>query len=100
MTAHNGANANFPPGAQIAPSQVKVLVMEDSSEVLNQKAIQFAKTNRNKQTVYASAEDRPAADEPPTLSKPILTGRDETPLPVVPAQSTVRLRIHIKRTVQ
>jgi hypothetical protein len=26
MTAHNGANANMPAGAQIAPSQVKVLV--------------------------------------------------------------------------
>lgn len=27
MTGHNGMNANFPPGAQIAPSQVKVLIM-------------------------------------------------------------------------
>jgi len=27
MTGHNGANANFPAGAQIAPSQTKVLVM-------------------------------------------------------------------------
>lgn len=27
MTAHNGANANMPAGAQIAPSQIKVLVM-------------------------------------------------------------------------
>jgi uncharacterized Zn-binding protein involved in type VI secretion len=27
MTAHNGANANFPPGAQIAPSQTKVTVI-------------------------------------------------------------------------
>jgi len=27
MTAHNGSNANFPPGAQIAPSQTKVLSM-------------------------------------------------------------------------
>ncbi len=26
MTAHNGANANLPAGAQVAPSQVKVLV--------------------------------------------------------------------------
>jgi hypothetical protein len=26
MTAHNGANANMPAGAQIAPSQAKVLV--------------------------------------------------------------------------
>jgi hypothetical protein len=26
MTAHNGSNANFPAGAQIAPSQTKVLV--------------------------------------------------------------------------
>lgn len=26
MTAHNGSNANMPAGAQIAPSQVKVLV--------------------------------------------------------------------------
>ena len=26
MTAHNGSNANFPAGAQIAPSQAKVLV--------------------------------------------------------------------------
>ncbi len=26
MTAHNGSNANAPPGAQIAPSQMKVLV--------------------------------------------------------------------------
>lgn len=27
MTAHNGSNANMPAGAQVAPSQVKVLVM-------------------------------------------------------------------------
>lgn len=27
MTAHNGSNANMPAGAQIAPSQTKVLVM-------------------------------------------------------------------------
>ena len=27
MTGQNGANANMPSGAQIAPSQVKVLVM-------------------------------------------------------------------------
>lgn len=27
MTAHNGMNANMPAGAQIAPSQTKVLVM-------------------------------------------------------------------------
>lgn len=26
MTAHNGSNANAPPGAQIAPSQTKVIV--------------------------------------------------------------------------
>lgn len=26
MTGHNGSNANAPPGAQIAPSQVKVIV--------------------------------------------------------------------------
>jgi uncharacterized Zn-binding protein involved in type VI secretion len=26
MTAHNGANANFPAGSQLAPSQTKVLV--------------------------------------------------------------------------
>ena len=26
VTAHNGSNANAPPGAQIAPSQVKVLI--------------------------------------------------------------------------
>ncbi len=26
MTAHNGSNANMPSGAQIAPSQVKVLI--------------------------------------------------------------------------
>jgi hypothetical protein len=27
MTAHNGANANMPAGAQLAPSQAKVMVM-------------------------------------------------------------------------
>lgn len=27
LTAHNGANANMPSGAQIAPSQVKVIVI-------------------------------------------------------------------------
>jgi hypothetical protein len=27
MTGHNGSNANMPAGAQIAPSQVKVLIM-------------------------------------------------------------------------
>ncbi|MBU1701609.1 MAG: DUF4150 domain-containing protein [Candidatus Eisenbacteria bacterium] len=27
MTAHNGTNANMPAGAQIAPSQTKVLIM-------------------------------------------------------------------------
>ncbi len=27
MTGHNGANANFPAGAQIAPSQTKVIIL-------------------------------------------------------------------------
>lgn len=27
LTAHNGSNSNMPAGAQIAPSQVKVIVM-------------------------------------------------------------------------
>ena len=96
----DGAENNTIDIDNVQAQQVKALVMEDSAEVLNQMAVQFAKTNRNKDTAYASTEGRPAADDPPTLPKPILTGRDDAPKPVPPAQSTVRLRIHIKRTVQ
>lgn len=90
---------------EVEPEQVKALAAEDSREMLDVLAKQYAAANQNSETVLASTreKDTDSASTPtdyPPLTVPILTGRHGSPPSVEPAQSTVRLRIHIKRSVQ
>lgn len=90
---------------EVQPEQIKALASEDSREMLDVLAKQYAAANQNTETLLAAARENdtdstlPPADYPP-LTVPILTGRHESPPSVESTQSTIRLRIHIKRSVQ
>lgn len=88
---------------QVRSEQIKALALEDSPERLNIMAIQYARANKDKDTAFARAHNPNPESTPleqPALTVPILTGRNENPDPAQSSQSNVRLRIHIRRTVQ
>lgn len=89
----------------VQAEQIKALAVEDSPESLHVMARQFSIANdkKNKDTAFAAApgENPGSADNrQPTLSVPILTGKQGSPKAAEQSQSTVRLRIHIRRAVE
>jgi hypothetical protein len=90
--------------SDVRAEQIKALAVEDSPESLNVMARQFAIANdkKNNDTEFAlTRESNPGSvDSIPPLSVPIPTGRQEVPKAADQSQSKVRLRIHIRRTVE
>jgi hypothetical protein len=89
----------------VQTEQVRTLALEDSREMLNRLAGQYASANIKKDSVFAK-DDRPVDSEidlidSPPLTIPILTGRNEPAVNAIdPSQPTVRLRIQIERATE
>jgi len=89
----------------VLTEQIKVLAMEDSPEMLNRLAGQYASANINKENMFAR-DDKPAdisndLIEMPPFTIPIPTGRNEPAVNAVdPSQPTVRLRIQVERITE
>ncbi len=91
---------------QVQPEQVTALAAENSREMLNNLANQYARANINKEKDTRFAAEEPSGvqdigpDGYPKLRTPILTGIkvNKNTTMVNPSQPTVRLQILIKQT--
>lgn len=89
----------------VQTEQVRTLALEDSREMLNRLAGQYASANIKKDSVFAK-DDRPVDSEIDLvdslpLTIPILTGRNEPAVnPIDSSQPTVRLRIQVERATE
>ena len=89
----------------VLTEQVKTLMLEDSREMFNRLAGQYASANINKDSVFAK-EDIFAAppidvDDSLPLTMPILTGKNEPVVNTIdPSQPTIRLRIQVEHMTE
>lgn len=86
----------------IQTEQVKTLALEDSRDMLNRLAEQYASANAKRDSAFAMNE--PPADfgndlvDTSLLTIPIPTGRSQSPPRTIdPSQPVIRLQIHVER---
>jgi hypothetical protein len=89
----------------VLTEQVKTLMLEDSGEMLNRLAGQYASANINKDSVFAKENIFAAppidVDDSLPLTIPILTGKNEPAANTIdPSQPTIRLRIQVERMTE
>ena len=89
----------------VQTEQVKTLALEDSRDMMNRLAEQYASANIKKDSAFA-ANEMPAEFEKdlldsPLLTIPIPTGKSELPLKSIdPSQPFIRLQIQVERATQ